>query len=229
MRLASVVLWDVGGTLVDYAMSEELFLRRCLEPVGIPLESLQPEDIAAARATRRGLEASWRTPEGESAGYREVASILLRNQASNREQIALVADTIGRYFDLYSPVDGICALLGDLRDAGVVQGIISNWPPSLRSFLEYHELSEYFTSVVVSGELGVTKPNLAIFEQALTELGVMPDQCVYVGDNPGNDVLPAQRLGMKTIHFNPRRNHATADEREVVGLRSALFSMLALC
>ncbi len=228
MRRPSVVLWDVGGTLVDYAMSSEEFLRRSMAPTGIGFESLRSEDVLAAEHTRLRLEAGWRTIEDERMGYVEVASVLLRGADPNNEIAGRVAAAIGDYFDVYAPVRGIHVLLDDIREAGFTQGVVSNWPPSLRRFLAHHDLEGYFKVVVGSGEEGVAKPDTLIFERALEALDVRADQCVYIGDTPEKDIAPAQKLGMRTIHFDPRGNYAPADERDIVGLRGALSRLMGI-
>lgn len=47
--------------------------------------------------------------------------------------------------------------------------------------------------------LGIWKPNRAIFEHALDALGVAPHEAVFVGDNPREDILGAQAVGMRGV------------------------------
>ena len=226
--MADVVLWDVGGTLVDHVMPSEDFLRRCLEPAGVSIESLHPEWIRAADDVCRRLEPTWRTETDEERGWFEMASILLGDLAADRSLVSRVARGFSRYFETYAPVPGIRNLLVELDCAGVRQGIVSNWPPSLGNFLKHHELDGYFEVVIGSAVEGVAKPDAAIFERALSALNVTGEQCVYVGDNPEKDMEPARRLGMRAIHFNPRGNYPVADERSVRGLRRRLLRLLGL-
>jgi len=228
MSDSKVVLWDVDGTLVDYAISMEEFLEKRLEPLGVALDSLPTEDIEAAEDERLRQQDTWRTPQDERNGFVQVASILLRSAGLARRQIEEVADSFCRYFDLYRLVPGVRSILDELKRIGVRQGVVSNWPPSLHGFLRHHDLTRYFEIVVCSGEVGIVKPDLKIFELAFDAMNVLGPDCIYIGDNPINDVRPAWKLGMQAIHFNPRGNHMTADERTALGLRRRLFGMLGI-
>jgi putative hydrolase of the HAD superfamily len=52
---------------------------------------------------------------------------------------------------------------------------------------------------VISDEVAVSKPQPEIFQFALKQAGIMPDQAVMVGNDYFNDVEPAKWLGMRTI------------------------------
>lgn len=225
---SKVVLWDVDGTLVDYAMSMEEFLEKRLAPFGLTVDSLPAEDVEAAEDERLAQLENWRTLEDERRGFFDAASIMLRSVDLPREQVEEVADSFCRYFDLYRLVPGVRQILDELQRSGVRQGVVSNWPPSLHAFLDHHDLTRYFEVVVCSGEVGIVKPQLEIFELAFAALGVMGSDCVYIGDNPVNDIGPARKLGMGAIHFNPRGECAAADERTASGLRHKLFGMLGI-
>jgi len=226
--MRTVVVWDVGGTLVDRAMPLEAFLDRCLSLVGLSFKALPPEAIQAAGAVRKRQEATWRTPADEEAGNLEVAAELLRGTGASDEQIRVVGGAMGQYFDLYALVPGIRRLLSELGRLGALQGVVSNWPPSLRAFLDHHDPARHFHAVVGSGERAAAKPAPAIFRRALERLGVPPSACVYIGDTPEHDIAPARELGMEAIHFDPQRRWAKADARDARELRSLLSRKLRL-
>ena len=52
---------------------------------------------------------------------------------------------------------------------------------------------------MISDEVAVSKPQPEIFQFALKQAGIMPDQAVMVGNDYFNDVEPAKWLGMRTI------------------------------
>src|SRR5690606_9332843 len=145
------------------------------------------------------------------AGNLEVAAELLRGTGASDEQIRVVGGAMGQYFDLYALVPGIRRLLSELGRLGALQGVVSNWPPSLRAFLDHHDPARHFHAVVGSGERAAAKPAPAIFRRALERLGVPPSACVYIGDTPEHDIAPARELGMEAIHFDPQRRWAKAD------------------
>ena len=59
-------------------------------------------------------------------------------------------------------------------------------------------LEELFDAWVISSEVGLRKPDPAIYELAAERLGLPPEACVYVDDLPGN-LKPARALGMATV------------------------------
>lgn len=60
-------------------------------------------------------------------------------------------------------------------------------------------IAPYFSSVVISGDLGVSKPHPGIFDRSLQELGVSAREAVYVGDDLESDALGAKNVGMWAI------------------------------
>lgn len=207
-------------------MSSDAFLRRCLASAGISITSLSPVAISAAYELRQRKEPLWRTVADERRGNLEIVSELLRASGASDDQVRQVSEALLRYFDLYTLVPGIRDLLNEMRDLGAVQGVVSNWPPSLKAFLDHHDLLRYFKVVVGSGEYGVAKPDLAIFQHALRKLGVSVSDCIYIGDNLENDIWSTEKLGMQSIHFDPRRRWENADATVVERLRDLLMDRL---
>ena len=52
---------------------------------------------------------------------------------------------------------------------------------------------------MASAEAGCAKPDLRIFTMALDKAGCEPSEAVMVGDRLDNDIIPAKKLGMKTV------------------------------
>lgn len=53
--------------------------------------------------------------------------------------------------------------------------------------------------IFISEQLGISKPNPKLYQVASTRSGVAPSQIMYIGDNPQNDIVPANKLGMVTV------------------------------
>ena len=58
---------------------------------------------------------------------------------------------------------------------------------------------EYFDAVCMSCELGMKKPDIAIFQKCVSELSVAPRECLYVGDGGSFELETARSLGMYPI------------------------------
>jgi putative hydrolase of the HAD superfamily len=95
------------------------------------------------------------------------------------------------------PFDDVVPGLIRLRDK-VLIGSISNGNADLRTI----GLSHHFKVSVAAHELGVAKPDAAIFLAACRELGVAPEDAVYVGDDVLLDVQGAQRAGLRAVWMN---------------------------
>jgi HAD superfamily hydrolase (TIGR01549 family) len=65
-------------------------------------------------------------------------------------------------------------------------------------------IRDCFSEIVISGEIGLAKPDRAIFDYALARIGDPPrDRVLMVGDNLGSDILGGVNAGLDTCWFNP--------------------------
>ena len=94
-------------------------------------------------------------------------------------------------------------LLKELKARGYLTGVITNGPSVLQNHkMDTSGLRPYCDIVVVSGDEGVHKPDPRLFEITAERLGVKPEECVYVGDHPVNDIQGALSAGMRAIRMN---------------------------
>ena len=75
-------------------------------------------------------------------------------------------------------------------------------------------LAGYFAPIVISGDYGYRKPDVRLFQAALTELRVRPEEAIYIGNDRFRDVHGARQAGMKTILFCPKGNPGGPPETE---------------
>ena len=66
-------------------------------------------------------------------------------------------------------------------------------------------IEDYFDLALKSFEIGKVKPNTTIFNQALENLQLNPNEVMMCGDSPFNDILPAKQIGMKTLMVDTKR------------------------
>ena len=110
--------------------------------------------------------------------------------------------------------DEMLDLIRELRERGLRTSLLSNsW--GARDGYPRHLLGELFDDVVISGEVGMRKPEERIFHLARTRLGLPADECVFVDDVEGN-IVAAQALGFLAVHHI-----------EPASTRSALLELLA--
>jgi putative hydrolase of the HAD superfamily len=107
-----------------------------------------------------------------------------------------------RYPEMARPMEGAHELLQDLRKLGLSCAIISNGEGIVqRKKIEVTGLADLIEFALISGELGIRKPDRQIFEMAAKKLGVVPAECVFIGDNPTADVMGALNAGMRAVYF----------------------------
>jgi len=104
-----------------------------------------------------------------------------------------------RHFELY---DDVPATLQIIAKRGIRIGLISNtiWPAELHiEDLEEIGVLPYLEHLIFSGEIGLWKPNRAVFQHVLAALEAEPEHAVFVGDSPREDILGAHGAGMRAV------------------------------
>ncbi|MEJ3403473.1 HAD family phosphatase [Rathayibacter sp. YIM 133350] len=128
---------------------------------------------------------------------------------SIREYWRSVGDAIGRSFGdelvhqlwltdftgWLSINPGTATVLEDLAAGGTRLALLSNAGPDYSSFFRSGSLGPLFEQAFVSGELGLIKPDPAIYRHALEALGIEPHAMVFI-DNKAENVESAQALGI---------------------------------
>lgn len=123
------------------------------------------------------------------------------------EQAAAVQSAyLNRQFDI-RPFPGALELIGALQARGAIVGVITNGPPE-HQWMKIRALGADrlipAELVFISGAVGLTKPDVRLFELIAGKLGKAPDQCCYIGDSWRNDVVGAAGAGWRVIWFNHR-------------------------
>jgi epoxide hydrolase-like predicted phosphatase len=93
----------------------------------------------------------------------------------------------------------ILAFLRSLRGT-YITGLISNAWSDLRDYMTREKMIDAFDHIIISAEVGVTKPEAKIFQIALDKAGVSPNEAVFVDDFYVN-IEGCERVGIKGIHF----------------------------
>lgn len=141
----------------------------------------------------------------------------------------LIAEHIHRRFSspgTFRPFDDVAHTLDELEERGVRIGLLSNWGRSLRAILEHESLHDRFEAVVISGEVGLAKPDPEIFRVALRRLGLEPGPDVaYVGDSLTDDIEPAKALGLTAVLIDRWDRHQDHDGPRIVELSDLLTAL----
>lgn len=80
-------------------------------------------------------------------------------------------------------------------------GIIAHQSATVRALLEEWGVESYFQLIILSEEVGLSKPDSTIFKLALQKANTTANRIVYVGDRYDNDIVPAKSLGMRAVRI----------------------------
>jgi len=224
MGRVEAVLFDFSGTLfrleeedswfdgievderhVDGHVQAEL-MRRLTAPVGQHVE-MSPEAYHA-----------WVNRDLEPHLHREAYLHVLRESGLADHH----AETLyGRVIDpsSWTPYPDTAEVLKGLHRQGIKTAVVSNIAFDVRPAFEAIGVAGYVDEVVLSYEVGAVKPDAAIFETALTRLGVDAQRAVMVGDSDEADG-GARAIGCGFALVDPL---PTVERRD--GLKSALISL----
>ncbi len=166
----------------------------------------------ARRVGIASWEALWATFEGPGEELGDLRAVRLSHrQAVWREAIErqttvdphtveklserFVAERINR-MEAYPDAEPVISQL----QPEVPMAIVTNGAPDTqRTKLSLTGLDRFSLPTVVAGEIGIGKPSPEPFLLALDQLGVAPEQAVFVGDSVTRDINPALNLGMAAL------------------------------
>lgn len=149
-----------------------------------------------------------------------------------RDQIMAIGREQGLEVDIWDVFLAMAANRGGLRtelvgyvrrirEAGIATGIVTNNVVELREhWRAMLAVDELFDFVVDSSEVGVRKPDPAIFQIALELAGVAPQRALFLDDHDGN-VAAATSLGIRSILVDGDGARTVADLDAVLGLGGA--------
>ena len=113
----------------------------------------------------------------------------------------LLTAEYGRDFHQHArPADGALSLLTALRQTGIKLGVVSNgWTDFQQRTVDAIGVRDAVDAILISEAEGLRKPDARLFKRAADRLGITPEACLFVGDNPVADVLGAQTAGMRSV------------------------------
>jgi putative hydrolase of the HAD superfamily len=89
-----------------------------------------------------------------------------------------------------------------LRDQGIRTAVVSDCTHELPAFLPRLPIAPLLDARVFSVEVGRCKPDPLMYLAACWELGVAPEQCLYVGDGGSRELTGAAELGMTAVRLD---------------------------
>ena len=183
----TAVVFDVGGVLIDW--NPRYVYRRLFDG----------DDAAMEHFLTHVCSHHWNLMQDAGRPFARGVAELTRRFPEYAELIAAY-DT--RWEDMVAgAIDETVAILRELEARGTPLYCLTNFsteklPLCLRRF----DFFEAFAGIVVSGEIGLVKPDRAIYDHLVGSYGLTPSQCLFIDDNQAN-VAGARAAGLEAIRY----------------------------
>lgn len=199
--MGRVVVFDLGNVLIDW------------DP--LPAIAAGVGEGRARAFLDSGVFEPWNHARDEGSSWEEGLTWLAEHEPRWVEAGRAYVEHFDR--SLRGPVVGSVVVLRRLHGAQVPVCAMTNWSSELFPVaIERFGFLRLFEHVVVSGTVGVAKPNPAIYAHAEGLIGREPEQIVFVDDKPAN-VEAAVARGWDGIRFaGPARLEAELAERDLL-------------
>lgn len=207
-RRYDAVLFDVDDTLLDFRASEDA---ACRAVVDLYTAAGIAQDVFVD-AFQKASDAAWDLYMEQRITRAQVADARFEHiahlvPAAARVDAHAAATTFIAAFAEHSVVEPDATSALAALHARYVTGVISNHeqPAVQRQRLAASGLAQFLDVVVISGDIGVEKPDPAIFDHALRLLGMTAPRCLFVGDSLASDDAGARNAGVDFCWY--RRHH----------------------
>jgi putative hydrolase of the HAD superfamily len=187
------IVFDLDNTLTDRKLSLTHFAHRFYVQFGSDLHPIEFEQVEAA------------IQYGDQLGYKpkpQMFEELVRDLSwSTRPAL----ETIRDFWYAESPAcmqarEDAYHVLETLKHHGIRLGLITNGFTIVQNAtIDAIGIRNYLDVTIISEEIGLRKPDPAIFHKAVAVLGVEPEQAWYVGDHPESDMFGASQAGLTGI------------------------------
>lgn len=180
------VVFDLGGVLIDW---NPRYLYRKLIPDSERMENFLSEVCST----------EWRLPFDLGAPMADAIAELAERHPDLRHLIEVYR---ARWPEMLGgAIDGSGEILEDLRAKVPALYALSNWPaetfPHARARFDF---LKWFDGIVISGEVGLKKPDAGIYQLLLERYGIEPSTSLFIDDVPEN-LAAAEALGLNGLLF----------------------------
>jgi YjjG family noncanonical pyrimidine nucleotidase len=198
------LLFDLDHTLLDSHESERLAYAHTMAVIGLA----DPDGhfdryVAINRAMWVAVEAGDLQPSEVRHRRFEQFVADIGVDADPHQMAEAFVIGLGRFGELY---EGAREVLETLAERATLAMVTNGLSEVQRARIERLGLADYFHTIVISSEVGVTKPRREIFELAFAGLGhPSPETALMIGDSLSSDIAGGRNFGIDTCWYNPLR------------------------
>ncbi len=221
-----ILLWDVDGTLLDFAAAEEAAIRALFSEFGIGIctdEMLSRYSAINKKYWERLERGEMTKPEILVGRFEEFfksegLDSSIAEDFNDRYQLGL-GDTIAYCDDSYELVSSL--------KGKIPQYVVSNGTVIAQTKkLERSGFDKLMDGIFLSEDLGYEKPRIEFFDIVMKAIGEPEkERVLIVGDSLTSDILGGNTAGIKTCFYNPKElknNTKAVPDYEVKNLREVI-------
>jgi len=198
------IYFDLDDTLMDFTNASKNAFIHLLNHYQLPL------DHSCFDIYQSGNHQTWIEFEQNLISSHELRSLrfkrffLAMNWSDRVDPFEMNQTYIHYLIKETTLISGALSLLLFFKNK-IPMGILTNGlKEAQRPRLFKADLVHFFDEIIVSDEIGISKPNPEIFKLAKEKTGNLPSENILlIGDNPKTDIEAAQKFGFKTVWFNP--------------------------
>lgn len=205
-RKYEVIFFDADDTLLDFGKSEGEALRKTMEDYGTVCED---RHLSSYHAINRSI---WQELEQGSITQEELKVERFRRFLTSSGLTLDARDFGERYLDHLSTMaflmDGAKEILVELQKEYRLAMITNGIARVQKGRLSKSGIGRFFEEVIISEEVGFSKPSGEIFEYAMRKMGLEDrSKALMVGDSLTSDMAGATAFGMDTCWLNLKRKN----------------------
>ena len=181
------IVWDVGGVLLrtaDFAPRDALARAHGLTPLQLDHMVFGKDDAFRAQLGQVSYAQHW---------------------ANLAARLGMDEEGIAAFRDAFFATDGLdedlIESIRELRSQGYCTAVLSNYWDALRmQITDEWQIDDAFQRLIISSEVGLMKPDSAIYDLLLESIGFTTEETVFIDDSLEN-VRAAQQLGIHGVPF----------------------------
>jgi 2-haloacid dehalogenase len=187
-RAIEAVVFDLGGVLIDW------------DPRHLYRRMLDGNEAAVERFLAEICTPEWNVGQDAGRPWPEAIETLAREHPAERELIEAFRT---RWLEMLGdPLDEAVAIVAELRAAGLPLYALSNWSADTFALARpLYPFLEWFEGIVISGDLGIVKPDPRIYEHLFARYTLTAAATLFVDDSAAN-VAGAAVLGIVAHQFH---------------------------
>lgn len=194
------VIFDMYETLVTQFCSPLYYGTQMAQDLGLTPEAFLPGWRSTEEARATGKQTFEEVMEGLMKAHHIYTPERHRQVVERR--VAFQADCFNHLHPEILP------MLGTLREKNIRIGLITNCFSEEAQLIRESQLFSCFDAPCLSWEVGVRKPDPAIYRACLEMLDLPAENCLYVGDGGSRELETARSLGMQAVQATWYRQEA---------------------